>query len=465
MPHSRREFLRRAGSAALLCQTDALALPAYAEDRREVILHARPGTTRLAPPDYPETPIWGYDGRVPGPTIRVRQGERVVRRFVNGLPQPSTVHWHGIRIENSMDGAPELTQPLVQPGAEFLYDFAPPDAGTYWYHSHHRTFEQMTRGLYGVLLVEEPEPPEVDREEVLVLDDWRLADDASIHASFGSLHDWAHAGRIGNWITVNGESPWRRETSRHERLRLRIVNAANARIFSLALKRLEGWVVAVDGQPLPAPQAAGPLVLAPGQRADLIVDAVAGEGEEALLVFRGREEDFTLATFTVRGRTREARLPAPQPLPPNPVPALGDLSQARRETLRMDGGAMGRMRQAMLGGRMMGVRDLAGQGKVWAFNGLAEMPDAPLLTALRGETVRLAMVNDSAWPHAMHLHGHHFRAIASDGAAGPLRDTLLLDRGETAEIAFVADNPGDWLLHCHMPGHSISGMKTWFRVA
>ena len=131
----------------------------------------------------------------------------------------------------------------------------------------------------------------------------------------------------------------------------------------------------------------------------------------------------------------------------------------------MDGGAMGGMRQAMLGGQMMGARDLAEQGKVWAFNGLAEMPDAPLLTARRGETVRLVMVNDTAWPHAMHLHGHHFRAIASAGAAGPMRDTLLMDRGETAEIAFVADNPGDWLLHCHMPGHSISGMMTWFRVA
>ena len=465
MTQSRREFLRRAGAVAVLGPAFGAGSGVRAADHEAVTLHARPGTVRLAPPEYPETPIWGYDARVPGPMIRVRQGERVVRRFVNGLPQPSTVHWHGIRIDNAMDGAPELTQPLVEPGAEFLYDFAPPDAGTYWYHSHHRTFEQMARGLYGILVVEEPEPPVVDREEVLVLDDWRLAEDASIHDSFGSLHDWAHAGRIGNWITVNGEGTWRRETARHERLRLRLVNAANARIFSLVLKQLEGWVVALDGQPLPAPQAAGPLVLAPGQRADLIVDATAGEGEEGLLVFRGREQDFALAAFPIRGRAREARLPAPQPLPPNPVPALGDLSQARRETLRMDGGAMGRMRQAMLGGRMVGVRELAGQGKVWAFNGLAEMPDAPLLTASRGETVRLAMANDSAWPHAMHLHGHHFRAIASDGAAGPLRDTLLLDRDETAEIAFVADNPGDWLLHCHMPGHSISGMKTWFRVA
>ena len=464
MPHSRREFLRRAGSSVLLCGTGGLGSGARAGGRAEIVLHARPGTARLAPTDYPETPIWGYGGRVPGPTIRVRQGERVVRRFVNGLPQPSTVHWHGIRIENAMDGAPELTQPLVEPGAEFLYDFAPPDAGTYWYHPHHRAFEQMARGLYGMLVVEERDAPEVDREEVLVIDDWRLAEDASLHASFGALHDWAHAGRIGNWVTVNGESAWSREASRHERLRLRLVNVANARIFTLELKHLEGWVVALDGQPLPAPEAAGPLVLAPGQRADLIVDVVAGEGDEAFLVSRERDDDYALAAFPVRGVSRASRLSAPAPLPPNPVPPLGDLARARRETLRMDGGAMGGMREAMLGGRMMGVRELAGQGKVWAFNGIAEMPDEPLLTARRGETVRLTMINDTAWPHGMHLHGHHFHAVAPDGTAGPLRDTLLMDRGETVEIAFVADNPGDWLLHCHMPEHSISGMMTWFRV-
>ena len=110
----------------------------------------------------------------------------MVRRFVNGLSEPSTVHWHGIRIENAMDGAPELTQPLVEPGAEFLYDFEPPDAGTWWYHSRHRAFEQMARGLYGALVVEERDPPEVDGEELLILDDWRLAEDASLHESFGA---------------------------------------------------------------------------------------------------------------------------------------------------------------------------------------------------------------------------------------------------------------------------------------
>ena len=465
MTHSRREFLRGTGAVALLGATGGWGSPARAEDPEAITLHARPGTVHLAPPGYPETPIWGYDGSVPGPTIRVAHGQRVTRRFVNGLPQPSTVHWHGIRIENSMDGASELTQPPVQPGAEFLYDFEPPDAGTFWYHSHHRAFEQMARGLYGALVVEERIAPEVDWEEVLLLDDWRLTNEAGIQESFGALHDWAHAGRVGNWITVNGDGAWSRESSQYERLRLRLVNAANARIFSLELKHMEGWVVALDGQPLPAPKAAGSFVLSPGERADLIVDVVAGDGEEALLVTHLREDSYTLAAFPVRGISRNARLPAPAPLAPNPVPPLGDLAKARHATLRMDGGAMGRMRQAMLGGQMVGVRDLAEHGKVWAFNGLAEMPDEPLLTAGLGETVRLAMVNATAWRHAMHLHGHHFRVIAADGTTGPLRDTLLMDREETVEIAFVADNPGDWLLHCHMPEHSVAGMKTWFRVA
>lgn len=125
---------------------------------------------------------------------------------------------------------------------------------------------------------------------------------------------------------------------------------------------------------------------------------------------------------------------------------------------------MGGMSGAILGGQMMGMRDMAAAGKVWAFNGVADMGDAPLIEADLGETIRIAITNDTMWPHAMHLHGHHFRQIAADGKAGPLRDTLLMDRGENAEIAFVADNPGDWLLHCHMLEHSAGGMMTWLRV-
>ena len=186
MAHSRRELLRRAAGIAIAGGMGGWMPATHSQLREPATLHARPGAARLAPDDFPETPIWGYGGRVPDPTIRVPQGARVSRRFLNGLPQASTVHWHGVRLENPMDGAPELTQPVVPLGADFVYDFAPPDAGTYWYHPHERAWEQMARGLYGALVVEEAKPPEVDRDEVLLLDDWRLAPDASIHESFGA---------------------------------------------------------------------------------------------------------------------------------------------------------------------------------------------------------------------------------------------------------------------------------------
>ena len=387
-----------------------------------------------------------------------------MRRFVNGLPQPSTVHWHGVRLDNVMDGVPGLTQPQVEPGTEYLYDFEAPDAGTFWYHSHHRSWEQVARGLYGALVVEGPDEPPVDRDEVLLLDDWRLASDARIQENLGALHDRAHEGRIGNWITVNGDGAWSRRTARYERLRLRLVNAANARIFSIAAKGLEGWLMALDGQPLPKPEPLESLALAPGQRADLVVDVVAEDAGEAFLASREREGSFALAAFPVRGSARGIRLAAPPPLPPNPLSPLGNPDRARRLVLRMEGGAMGGLRDAVVEDRRLDIRELTERGKVWALNGRADMPERPLHSARLGESVVLEMINDTAWPHAMHLHGHHFRTLASDGGVGPLRDTLLLNREEKSVIAFVADNPGKWLLHCHMLEHSDAGMMTWIQV-
>jgi len=125
---------------------------------------------------------------------------------------------------------------------------------------------------------------------------------------------------------------------------------------------------------------------------------------------------------------------------------------------------MGRMRGAMLNGEMKTMGELMSNDLFWAFNGVAGLPDEPLITARLGETVRIKIINDTSFPHAMHLHGFHFRKIEADGTQGPLRDTLLVERSETAEIAFVADNLGDWLLHCHMLEHSAAGMLTWLKV-
>jgi len=149
-------------------------------------------------------------------------------------------------------------------------------------------------------------------------------------------------------------------------------------------------------------------------------------------------------------------------------PGALDLDGALDMTLQMEGGAMGRMQGARFRGRQMGMRELVSQGKVWAFNGQAGMTDQPLFDAPRGKTVRLAMVNDTNWPHAIHFHGHHVREIARSQAsvrADAWRDTVMLDRGETVTVGFVADNPGKWMMHCHMLEHQAGGMATWFKVS
>lgn len=430
-------------------------------------LHTRVADVQLLPAKYGQTRIWGFEGRAPGPEIRVAQGARVQRRLINNLPDATSTHWHGIRIDNAMDGVAGLTQNAIAPGSSFQYDFVAPDAGTYWYHAHNRSFEQVARGLHGALIVEEPEPIDIDREEVLILDDWLVdPDTAQIADTFGAMHDLSHAGRLGNYTTTNATYNLALPVKRHERLRLRMINAANARVFQLALDGLEGWIVALDGMPLAQPRPiAGNIVLAPAQRVDLIVDVTAETGGAGHIVQIDRNERFSQVAFEVTGDATRARRDAPRALPPN-VHAMPDLAEATKLELLMQGGAMGGMMGAMMGGQMSSMRDMMQSGNFWAFNGaVGGMDGAPLAALARGETVRLKITNDTAFPHAMHLHGMHFHEMAPDGILGPLRDTTLLDRGEVRDIAIVADNPGKWLLHCHMLSHAASGMMTWIDVA
>ena len=463
MSTTRRNLLKAAASIAVL-PIASLSEFAYARRLPEV-LEPRQGKVQLLPDPYPETAVWGYGGTVPGPEIRVPQGSRVRRQLVNSLSQPSSIHWHGIRIDNRMDGVPGLTQDAVPPGGSFDYDFEAPDAGTYWYHSHERSAEQVARGLYGALIVEEATSPDIDREEVLILDDWRLQEDGQLIPDFMSSRDRSHAGRTGNFLTTNGQSGLDLPARQHERLRLRLINAANARIFSLILDGLRGWVAALDGMPLKTPVPIdGDLVLAPAQRADLIVDVTANSGETAYLAYIEGNEAYVQVRIPVRGAASTALRPAPRALPPNPQLEPEDLSSTVKARLVMEGGAMGRMRNAVLDGESKTFRQLVEANQFWAFNGVVGLTEKPLIEVGRGEAVRLSIRNDTEFPHGMHLHGQHFREVGADGGLGSMRDTLLLFRGETREIVFVADNPGNWLIHCHMLSHQDSGMKTWISV-
>ncbi|UWQ43950.1 multicopper oxidase family protein (plasmid) [Leisingera aquaemixtae] len=460
---SRRGFLTAAGAAGVLAELPVRG-DALVPDMME--LRATVKAVQLLPSDYPKTEIWGYSDGTPGPEIRVPQGGRVQRRFVNDLPQASTVHWHGIRAANSMDGVAGLTQAPVQPRGSFDYDFTVRDAGTYWYHAHNRSVEQVARGLHGPLIVDEKAPLDIDRDVTLVLDDWLLEPDGGqLNPDFETRRDRSHAGRLGNFISTNGQSAWARTVKRHERLRLRLINASNARIFLLALVNFEGWVMALDGMPLPAPKTvSGDLLLCPGQRADLLVDVTAGDGEEAFLARIEDNQGYAQAAFPVRGVSSSARRGSPAPLPPNPAMQVTGLNAARELRLDMAGGAMGSLRSAVLNGQNTGFQRMVEANQFWAFNGTVGMTQTPLATVARGETVRVTVSNDTAFPHAMHLHGMHFRTVNADGLMGHLRDTLLSFAGESHEIAFVADNPGDWAFHCHMLSHAASGMMTWIRV-
>lgn len=431
------------------------------------LLTARVADVQLAPPDYPKTQIWGYDGKMPGTLIRVKQGDRIERRFVNDLPQASSVHWHGLRIDNSMDGVAGLTQDAVSPGGTFDYGFTAHDAGTYWYHAHNRSMEQVARGLYGALIVEETEPVDVDREELLILDDWLLnPETAQLDSEFETPHDRSHAGRRGNYIATNGSAETELPVTAGERLRLRLINAANARIFELALSGFEGWVMAYDGMPLGEPEKAeGTFLLAPGQRIDLFVDVTAVAGEVAHLVRIDDDEGFSQAAFPVAPAENSARMrETPDPLPPNPNMSVPGVQTARRFELNMEGGAMGSLQSASLNGKEMSFRELIAANQFWSFNGVVGMTDTPLAQLSSGETARVSISNDTVFPHAMHLHGMHFREILDDGELGPLRDTLLVFGDETREIAFVAGEPGKWIFHCHMLAHTASGMATWVDV-
>jgi len=460
---------------------------AAAAAREPVVLHAAPAVQTLAGGDYPKTDIWAFNGTAPGPVLRYRQGDRLLAVLRNGLDQGTTIHFHGIRMPVAMDGVPGLTQDAVPTGGGFGYDFALPDAGTFWYHPHANSAEQVGRGLYGALVVEEREPPAVDRDLLWVLDDWRLDAEARI-PPFGHRHDEAHQGRLGNTVTVNGDPEPMLRLRAGERVRLRLVNAANARVFGLTFEGHAPVVVALDGQPCtPHEPANGRLDIGPAQRADVILDA-AGDPAARFRIIDGyyAQQRYRLADilYDDAAPLRTNPLDAPVALPANPLPPP-DLDGASRQEVVLAGGAMFGMnmdRNTSQGGHGMhkqtmpamgtdiDLEAMVKRGRFWAINGVDAGHDAmpvPMMRVALGRTVVLGMHNHTEWDHPMHLHGHSFRVLSHNGhplAREEWRDTVLLAPHDTAEVAFVADNPGTWMFHCHILEHQMTGMTTVIEV-
>lgn len=465
---NRRQLVLGAGGflSSLYLSDRALAV-----ERNEVVdLTASESTVDLVRAGK-ATGVWAFNKIVPGPEIRVRRGKQLRVRVKNELREETTVHWHGVRVPNNMDGVPHLTQQPIKSGEKFEYSFVCPDAGTFWYHPHQRSNEQVGRGLYGPLIVEEHEPLAVDREITWVLGDWRLLSDASISNDFGHLHDITHAGRIGNTVTVNGIVAESISVRAGERIRLRLINAATARIFGLEFENHSPVIIAYDGHAVEPHSPENKLVvLGPGMRADILLEFVGEIGVKYRVVdryYRGR--DYRLLDFAYGTE---------EPLKPNAVSARlmpnalrePDLASASRHEIVLDGGMMSGMQSAVVDDEELDLRALIHKKLFWAINGVAATSHVhkPMVTLQLGQTCVLRVVNRSGWPHPMHLHGHTFRLLSRNGQPTKYRewlDTVLLAAREEVEIAFVADNPGDWMFHCHILEHDVGGMKGVIRVA
>lgn len=467
---NRRQLLQKASLAAGAALTPRF-LMAGRPGKLDFELNAQTGAGYFLGAPYPQTSLWCYNNTMPGPEIRARQGETLQIKVNNQLTQSTTLHCHGIRLPIGMDGVPGLTQQPIKTDESFIYEFDLPDAGTYWYHPHFNSSEQVGRGLYGALIIEESKPINVDKELTLVLDDWRLADNFQIQNNFNNGHDRSHAGRIGDMITVNGRRNPKITVTSGQRLRLRLINAANARTFSLDFSSLNSRIIALDGQPVePHEPDNGLVTLAAASRIDLIVDMMAAPGSQIVIRDSGYRQQHDVMTIIYSGErpVREHPLASTIRLNGNTMPEP-KLDEAITHQVLLEGGAMGGMRGAMLKGEYRSIRQLVKQGMVWAMNGEvgADHEVTPLISLRLGQTCLMRLINRTVFDHPMHLHGHAFRVLKSNGKAArfmPWRDTVMVKRNETVDIAFVADNPGDWMFHCHILEHQLSGMSGIVRI-
>lgn len=465
----RRQFLQAGIACAFVARTPSALANDHSPPHVGLTTTLRAGQARVRMIDreHPETEVWAYNGIEPGPVLRVRQGTSFRATVENGLTETTTVHWHGIRLPNAMDGVPGITQKAIQPSDRFDYAFTPPDAGTFWYHSHQDSLVQLGRGLAGALIVEESDPPVVDRDLLWTIQDWRLTGDAHIAPGFNNRMEAAMDGRVGNTVTINGRVPGAMRVHAGERIRLRLLNAAIARIMALRFEQHKPIIVALDGQPCePHEPDDGRILLGPAMRADVMLDMQGEPGRSYGVI-----DDFydRLAYTLVRLEydtgppVRPHPSGAPLRLPPNPIPHP-DLKSASIHEVQLQGG--------MMSGMGMGMMSMGGNA-AWAINGQSMTGDGspgmpPLFEIARGRSCILDMRNDTAWWHPMHLHGHSFRVLDRDGKPEPHAiwgDTVLVSPRERVRVAFVADNPGDWMFHCHVMEHQVGGLMAIIRVA
>ncbi|MQA80241.1 MAG: multicopper oxidase domain-containing protein [Streptosporangiales bacterium] len=417
----------------------------------------------------PTVQTWTYDGVLPGSEIRVRRGDVVEAALVNRLPAKTTIHWHGVALRNDMDGVPDVTQAAVAKGATFAYRFVAADAGTYWFHPHSGV--QLDRGLYAPLIVEAPdEPGAYDAEWTVVLDDWidgtGYTPDQVFETVRNGMGGMDHGGEdmdgpmlmgatselLGGdagdvrylYFLVNGRvaaAPRTLRAKPRQRVRIRFINAGSDTAFRVALGGHMMRVTHADGFPL-VPVETDALLVGMGERYDVVVRL--GDGVFPLTALAEGKK----ATARALVRTGSGEVP---PVSERPRELDGKVLRyaalRAADDVRLRAKAPDINHDLELTGGMMDYD--------WAINGRRYDPKRSL-PIREGQRVRVTFRNSTTMWHPMHIHGHTFQI----GDDGPRKDTAIVLPKQTITCDFDADNPGQWLTHCHNVYHGEAGMMT-----
>lgn len=410
-------------------------------------------------------PVWTFNGRVPGTEIRVTQGDFVRVELKNELKEPVTIHWHGYPVMAAMDGVPGISQDAVRPGEAFTYEFSADVPGTYWYHSHQESAKQVDKGLYGAFIVEPQNKGKVDKEYTLILDEWmENQDQNNSHTGGVSGHGGSNSmmseeemmSVMYNIYTVNGKSGKlipSLDVQKGDVIRLRLINAGY-RSHGIHVPGQDMRVVSTDGQEIVGAGVIKDKIIsiAPGERYDVefavasdenfIIDAhdenlyndqlripvnVAGAGEK----FKAEPAGANYSLFDLTGYGK---------------PGKGQFTLEQKYDIDY---------YVELDTKM------SGHTQVYTINGKT-FDELPPLRVKTGDTVKFTFENKSSMNHPMHLHGHFFEILAKNGSpvmgAAIRKDTLQVKPGEKYVVAFKADNPGDWVQHCHELHHAAAGM-------
>lgn len=456
-------------------------LPKTAPVRRLSLSAAEMDVPLLGPGKPVTHGFCAYQGK-PFLTWRAPRGTRLLVDFENRLPDPTTVHWHGIRVPYLSDGVSPLTQQAVPPGGRFSYDVPLPDAGFHFFHPHCDETGQVGRGLVALLLVEDPAEAKLgfDVEQILVVKDWRLADDGTWLPMFTD-EGASTAGTFGTVRATNGSTvPPRVEAPAYGDVRLRTIIADSTRTIDFGLDTEEAAIIAVDGHATPTPLLLSRLPnevwrMGPAMRIDVDV-RMPGPGKEVKVYDYRTAEPYLLATLVAVESGRRKTPFRPKTLPPG-NPPLPDVRRAKRLDFLLQTSAGATAIAPPLPdddplSRALIEQACVGSRTFWAINRTswgagADLRLPPPLQILKdGESYILSITNATKHVHPMHLHGHVFRVLSSSKKTGIppyLADTVMTEPNETVEIAFRATS-GDWVFHCHILEHMDSGLMGWFRV-